>query len=203
MTARRRVHGRGARCSEECGHYDVVDDAARAARRRRRRRGGAPELSSLRSSLPDYPILTSILTQILTLFSEEPPQQSSLQFSLRSSLRSSPRSSLRSLAGLFCNRTGAGAMRLLGSPRAATSAGAPSIHGSCGSQDTANRGSREISRLPPMPLMLLLQPPGARSPVAHAARRCGLLPDSSTGGRAGESVPYSRSSASRPLACAR
>ena len=73
MTARRRVHG--ARCSEECGDYDVgVDDAARPARRRRRRRGGAPELSSLRSSLPDYPILTSILTQILTLFSEEPPQ---------------------------------------------------------------------------------------------------------------------------------
>ena len=95
----------------------------------------------------------------------------------------------------------------------------------CTASATANRGSREISRLPPMPLMLSLQPPGARSPVARAARRCaamclhhvapctpvaavsrpaaepsplavrtntnmpgpGLLPDSSTGGRAGES----------------
>ena len=73
MTARRQVHGRGLGAPKSVA-TTMSASMTRRERRRRRRRGGAPELSSLRSSLPDYPILTSILTQILTLFSEEPPQ---------------------------------------------------------------------------------------------------------------------------------
>ena len=83
-------------------------------------------------------------------------------------------------------------MHLLGSPRAATSAGAPASVTACKAANTAkNRGSPipgihgiggsrdfpEISRLPPMPLMLslpgaLAAPSKSSQPVARTASPC-------------------------------